>query len=197
MLKTKSFLYIPSQNHQQSTLEFKILTVFCKKFLWQKWEKRFHPAGSSDAWAYVKHFAKFPDFFETECWQPCSVCCPFIIFMQRSMNLKLWSKNSIFTFNYKIIHQLLAVYVSNMTRQQPVSYYYESAAALYQQWYVFWCFLISIVQNGYSHYHKTHCTLIKKIIIIIALDIGMKYSKKCELIRRLFYFKSKFLPLLS
>ena len=21
--------------------------------------------------AYVKHFAKFPDFFETQCWQPC------------------------------------------------------------------------------------------------------------------------------
>ena len=52
MLKTKTFLHIPSQNHQQSTLKFKNFDyILQEKFcdFRQKREKRPHPAGSSCA----------------------------------------------------------------------------------------------------------------------------------------------------
>ena len=76
MLKTKALLQILSQDHQQA--EFKNFDfIFAKKIcdFRQKREKRPHQAGFSCAWAglwsvvtlaYIRHFAKFLDFFDTQ-----------------------------------------------------------------------------------------------------------------------------------
>ena len=80
MLKTKTFLHILSQNHEQAPQNSKIFTLFCKKHSvdLDKNEKSAltqllllclgRPMACSNA--RVKHFANFPGFFETKCWQP-------------------------------------------------------------------------------------------------------------------------------
>ena len=57
----------------------------------QKWEKRLHPVGSSvPGQAYgLRYFAKFSDFFETQCWQLCRS-----LFMH-----EVWVLSEVFTPN--------------------------------------------------------------------------------------------------
>ena len=52
MLQTKTFFAHPITKPPASTLEFNILTLFCKKICdsRQKLEKHLHPAGSSCVW---------------------------------------------------------------------------------------------------------------------------------------------------
>ena len=84
MLKTKTFLHILTKP-TASTQNSKLLTLFCKKISvtsdkngksappsWTLCLGRPMACGN----AYVKHLAKFPDFFETQCWQPCPICQP-------------------------------------------------------------------------------------------------------------------------
>ena len=77
MFKTKTFLHIPSQKHQQSTLEFKNFdSILQKKIVTldkngKSVPTQLAPPVPMDCGnAYVKHFAKFPEFFVTQCWQP-------------------------------------------------------------------------------------------------------------------------------
>ena len=74
MPKTKICLHISSQNHKQaSTLEFKNFDSILQRIfvtLDENGKSVSHQTGFSCAYAYVKHFMKFPDSFETQCWQP-------------------------------------------------------------------------------------------------------------------------------
>ena len=58
ILKTKTFLHIPSQNHQQFWL------YFAKRFCDFRQRREKHPTQLVCGNAYVKHFAKFPDCFD-------------------------------------------------------------------------------------------------------------------------------------
>ena len=82
MLKTKTFLHILSQNHQQS--EFNNFDfIFAKKIcdFRQKREKRPHQAGFSCAWAglwpavtrTLNTLRSFQTFLIHKCWQLCFV----------------------------------------------------------------------------------------------------------------------------
>ena len=60
MLKAKTFLHIPSQNHQHAPQKSRTLTILSKKFCDSRptREKRPHPAGSSCAWAGLQPAVK-------------------------------------------------------------------------------------------------------------------------------------------
>ena len=86
----KSWLFhIPLQNNQQAPYRYCILTLFCKKDsvgLRRKGKSvppHSHLLGLGRSMAcgnmYVKHFVKFRDFFETQCWQPCLIVSAEIV----------------------------------------------------------------------------------------------------------------------
>ena len=75
MLKSKTFFAHPITKPPASTLEFKSFDSILQKNFYdfrQKLEKRPHQAGSSCAWvtSTLNTSRSFPDFFETQCWQP-------------------------------------------------------------------------------------------------------------------------------
>ena len=86
MLKTKTFFAHPITKPPASTLEFKDFDFILQQISVIP-EKNGKSAPTPPSWlllclgrpmtcsnAYVKHFAKFPDFFKTQCWKLCLHC---------------------------------------------------------------------------------------------------------------------------
>ena len=80
MLKTKTLFAHSMTKPQANILEFKNFdSILQQKNLWSwifgkasslSWLLLCLGRPMASSYAYLKHFTKFPDFFETQCWRP-------------------------------------------------------------------------------------------------------------------------------
>ena len=77
MLKTKTFLQTPHKTTSKHPIIQEFWLYFAKKFVILDKNEKSAPtqlAPPVQAYAcgnvYFEHLAKFPDFFEAQCWQP-------------------------------------------------------------------------------------------------------------------------------